>query len=438
MNRIILIGNGFDLAHGLKTSYANFIDWYWDKRIFDLRDNYSKVSKDVLCTITTLSDNTWQYFYWLNQSVLNSTPGKEVIKQFLADKANYQVTKSDFFSRILYSYQEKGWVDIENEYYRLLFPPAGNGPFPYKDNPKELNQELAYVRDLLIEYLNRIKQEYINESVVNQCIKEKLFAPFYKSDFAIESSALWNDIITHRCSYPSSRWKDIISSYSIDVKKIGEDYSKLESFLRNNREIIRNSKGSDVDENRYPNSFFLPDRILLLNFNYTNTADLYGVQNGRFVVNHIHGELSNPNSVIFGYGDELDENYKKMSEKNENEYLQNIKSIKYLESTNYRNMLGFIESDSFQVYIMGHSCGNSDRTLLNTLFEHKNCVSIKPFYYIRKDGTDNYMELVQNISRNFTDMKLMRDRVVNKTFCEAYSDMREISSSSDNGQEKAD
>lgn len=66
------------------------------------------------------------------------------------------------------------------------------------------------------------------------------------------------------------------------------------------------------------------------------------------------------------------------------------------------------------------SCGNSDRTLLNTLFEHKNCVSIKPYYYKWGEGEkdDNYIELVQNISRNFTDMKLMRDRVVNKTYCE--------------------
>lgn len=31
---------------------------------------------------------------------------------------------------------------------------------------------------------------------------------------------------------------------------------------------------------------------------------------------------------------------------------------------------------------------------------------------------DNYTELEQNISRNFTAMKLMRDRVVNKTQCE--------------------
>lgn len=66
---------------------------------------------------------------------------------------------------------------------------------------------------------------------------------------------------------------------------------------------------------------------------------------------------------------------------------------------------------------MGHSCGNSDRTLLNTVFEHDNCVSIKPFYHQRGDGSDNYYELIQNISRNFTNMKLFRDRIVSKEQC---------------------
>lgn len=28
MNRLFLTGNGFDLAHGLKTSYKDFIFWY--------------------------------------------------------------------------------------------------------------------------------------------------------------------------------------------------------------------------------------------------------------------------------------------------------------------------------------------------------------------------------------------------------------------------
>ena len=33
MNRIVLIGNGFDKAHGLQTGYEDFINWYWDTRV---------------------------------------------------------------------------------------------------------------------------------------------------------------------------------------------------------------------------------------------------------------------------------------------------------------------------------------------------------------------------------------------------------------------
>ena len=184
-------------------------------------------------------------------------------------------------------------------------------------------------------------------------------------------------------------------------------------------------KGSKYDWDdiyrNYP-SFCLPDNIMLLNFNYTNTANQYvQAHHPIFEINHIHGELSKPESIIFGYGDELDENYKKISNLNDNEYLANFKSIKYLESDRYRKALQFMDAAPYQVFIMGHSCGNSDRTFLNTLFEHKNCVSIKPYYY--KNGEkDNYLEIVQNISRNFTDMKLMRDRVVNKTYCETFSE----------------
>ena len=38
MNRLILLGNGFDLAHRLKTSYNDFILWY-------LSQSFSEVDK---------------------------------------------------------------------------------------------------------------------------------------------------------------------------------------------------------------------------------------------------------------------------------------------------------------------------------------------------------------------------------------------------------
>ena len=33
MNRIILIGNGFDLAHGLDTRYVDFINKFWEYQV---------------------------------------------------------------------------------------------------------------------------------------------------------------------------------------------------------------------------------------------------------------------------------------------------------------------------------------------------------------------------------------------------------------------
>lgn len=111
-----------------------------------------------------------------------------------------------------------------------------------------------------------------------------------------------------------------------------------------------------------------PDNIMLLNFNYTRTAELYVTNRSNVTINYIHGNLSDPESVIFGYGDELDKDYPLLKEVNDDACLRNVKAINYLNSDNYRRFLDFIESGPYQVVIMGHSCGNSDRTLLNTLF----------------------------------------------------------------------
>lgn len=166
---------------------------------------------------------------------------------------------------------------------------------------------------------------------------------------------------------------------------------------------------------------------MFLNFNYTNTISYYNLNRIGYIDNgininskiiNIHGELnSNQNKIIFGYGDELDDSYHLIEKSTNQEYLEYIKSVRYLDTPNYRNFLEFIESDLYQVYILGHSCGLSDRTLLNTLFEHDNCVSIKPFYYKDDNGKDNYRDLVKNITRNFNNKKKLRDRVVNKKFC---------------------
>ena len=402
MNRIVLIGNGFDLAHGLKTRYEDFINWYWKRRVTGLYNVKSTTSNDILCTLEIVGE-TWSKYYFQHSTLINNSDGKTLYQYINKHKDKFVIRNTVFFSNIHKSIETKGWVDIENEYYDLLKKYAIKDSTT--DNLHELNLQLQYVQSLLTDYLIGCRQ---GANIISGIV-EKIYAPVKMSDISIAGQS---SIIEH-----IQKWWLIQNDNVLQEKANRYNDNSLIEGVKSYKYNLEHN----IYNVEYPRLFMLPDYIMLLNFNYTNTADMY-LKNLVSFVNHIHGTLEKPNNMIFGYGDELDDNFKKLLDSNENECLRNVKSIKYQESDNYRNILGFIESAPFQVCIMGHSCGNSDRTLLNTLFEHKNCISIKPYYYIKEDGTDSYLELVQNISRNFTNMKLMRDRVVNKTYCEPLTD----------------
>ena len=79
---------------------------------------------------------------------------------------------------------------------------------------------------------------------------------------------------------------------------------------------------------------------MLLSFNYTKTAKMYG--NFNITHNYIHGELEKPENIIFGYGDELDKSYQSILDMNDNALLRNVKSVKYLETRHYHDLLEFL------------------------------------------------------------------------------------------------
>lgn len=406
MNRLVLIGNGFDLAHGLKTSYKDFICWYWKERVLRLYDCRDKTSDDGLCKFSILTYETWNYFFFYNHIQLKFVEDTKFI-DVTNDKETFGIEYYPLFERIHMSIDTKGWVDIENDYYDLLKEYLNdNAP---EEKIVALHSELQLLQEKLVEYLKSIK---VSDELLNTGIRQKIYAPFKTTEISISGQQALKEHIEAGLKLSDNDWEWKLRPYGSNCYTKGyvEEYKKR---LSNNDPY--------VGQEEPPHELMLPNNIMLLNFNYTHTADMYCKKAGIFTVNHIHGDLDNPSSVIFGYGDELDENFRTLLNRNDNKYLCNIKSIKYLEADNYRKMLSFIESEPYQILIMGHSCGNSDRTLLNTLFEHKNCVSIKPYYYKYDKDKDNYIDLVQNISRNFTDMKLMRDRVVNKTYCEPLS-----------------
>lgn len=421
MNRIILIGNGFDLAHGLKTSYVDFIDYYWEDWGRRLQGSYlGNELTDDLCSISQKGEQ--HLWYWLFPTIdlqrrIKIAP-KEAIEMAKNSPDVITIEKSPFFEHIDKAVETKNWVDIENEFYLWLKKIFKKDNCEY-DSPVPLNKELELIKEKLVEYLKFIQENQIKTELVEDCIRDAIYEPFKAQDISNESQSIFKEFVEKRWNAAQQEDKDERKAFAC---KYGYSMRDKEYELKEYIRLVSDLSGhwDNMQNGPYttPDYFLLPDQILFLNFNYTNTADLYIPEGSEFKVNHIHGELNNEkNPIIFGYGDELDDDYKEIAKLNDNEYLKNIKSIRYLETDNYRKLLSFIDSAPFQIYIMGHSCGNSDRTLLNTLFEHRNCVSIKPFYYEKPDGTDNYIEIVQNISRNFNDMRLMRDRVVNKTYC---------------------
>lgn len=403
MNRLVLIGNGFDIAHGLNTRYENFIYWYWEQRFLSLYDFGRKTFEDELCAITTLNYSSWYELFFNNHVRLRNLERKEYYK-LISNKKEFEIKYTPLFDRIHKSIETKRWVDIENDYYELL----KNRILKTNDisEVERLNSQLRYIQDKLIDYLKSIE---ISDKLMKSDIRQKIYAPFKIQDVSIEGQQALNDHVEYGLK---------LDKRSLDIKI--QQYDSICYSSGRVEDCLNKMSKTKLQYDELPDELFFPNQIMLLNFNYTHTAHLYLKKGSIFMVDQIHGDLDNPSSIIFGYGDELDSDYKKIVDKNDNRILRNIKSIKYLEADNYRRVLSFIEAEPYQILVMGHSCGNSDRTLLNTLFEHKNCVSIKPYFYKWGEGEkdDNYIELVQNISRNFKDMKLMRDRVVNKTYCE--------------------
>ncbi len=111
MNRIVLIGNGFDLAHGLPTRYEDFINWYWEKRVDSFTGNLTSISEDYLCSIKITSDNynrCWNVFAFCLPKFFNKPSGKEIIDSIANDSESFEFSLSPFFKNICICIKTKG------------------------------------------------------------------------------------------------------------------------------------------------------------------------------------------------------------------------------------------------------------------------------------------------------------------------------------------
>ncbi|WP_375577738.1 AbiH family protein [Marivirga tractuosa] len=320
IKKLLLLGNGFDLAHDIPTSYTDFLQWWLDKKKNDLGINNATFN-DV--NIIRITHPTHSY----------ALPADEWNYKYVEDQLNSNAVrwKNDFLLKIFRQVnrnKNKGyWVNIEELYYQELLSHFRKSP---KGDIKLLNANLNRVKKLLIEYL---KSDLVREKIKS-------------------------------------------SKKRFDFSKYGKD-------------------------------------DLIVCFNYTNTIEKYydtwPDEKSRPQVIPIHGSLSDKNyPIIFGYGDEIDPGYKELQDQNDNELLTHFKTFQYLQGSYHAQLEWFLKSNSYDVEILGMSCGLSDRVLLNTILDRKECIDINIKCY--PDRAD-FIDKCYNLSRHFKNPSTVRSKI---------------------------
>lgn len=345
MNRLIIVGNGFDLSLGLKTGYQSFLLNYLEECFSEsCRGNTNGYSDELL------EIKPSQIISPLRQKYDSFDELYEYLK---SEKHIFFNVKFELLKEIHQNSMLNGWIDIEVLYYDILVSKLGEKDRNSREKIlKEYNDQFNFLKSKLIDYLSTIVVDYENQ------------------DF-----------------------KDYIHNLIQQVSK---------PYVNNNN----NDNSTDIGNIKFVNFNYTP--VLYKSVSpYINGIHPIRTISGDCSINNIHGNLNNEDSIIFGYGDELDENYRKIENERSRELFQNIKSVHYPQNKEYSDIMWFVESDNYyDVHILGHSCGLSDRTLLNYILEKENCISIKVYHH-----NNDFFEKCVEISRCFKDKNKMREKI---------------------------
>jgi hypothetical protein len=178
MNRLILIGNGFDLAHGLKTSYHDFIlDYLKGCIVAAIEDESNSLTTYNNNNVLGYSDELIEVFVskkykisFPSDSFSNFMNIPKLIDDIKSAKSITNILnltnnaiiiikhKSDFTQSLFNECITKNWVDIEGMYYEELkkylkeynIIKQGSGKVSILvENLKHLNQQLEFIKKKL-------------------------------------------------------------------------------------------------------------------------------------------------------------------------------------------------------------------------------------------------------------------------------------------------
>ncbi|MEQ2625947.1 bacteriophage abortive infection AbiH family protein [Faecalibacillus faecis] len=355
--KILLIGNGFDLAHGLPTSYKDFLDFckmvreLYTYPIIDNEYNQKKLidwntDKTIKSKLLECYENRKNCF---EDKI--TTQCKELDELYDCIKENVWINY--FLERE--KYIGENWIDFESEISNVV--QAIETLKGYIERDEDVLKIKDTKQQTIIYFLKIAKkslQDVFNLKRIDSFIE----------DISIELDKLIRSLEIYICEFVNEI--DIIKEND-DIKTITPDY--------------------------------------VLSFNYSNTYErIYG-QSKEVTYDYIHGKADIKNNVdtcnlVLGIDEYLEDDkndklefiafkkfYQRIYKSTDSTYMKWVEQIKKYPEVNHN------------LFIFGHSLDKTDRDILKLLICNDN-VTTKIYYY-RKNKNDKKElgKLIKNLVR---------------------------------------
>ena len=378
MTDLLIVGNGFDLYHGLPTRYTDFLKFisYWS--IF--WDNYNGEAKAQVCTP-----------FRIKLSEQNEII-EESMKDFASHQGYYKYEHLEFINShidnlwIQYFLKKQlssvNWIDFEGEIYNVLKL--------VEEYYSEFIPEMRKRNDAPIKYIPGDMSTVIN---------------IFKKNCPEEYIDFTQGIISRRDT-EKDKLKNNKEMLLSTMKRELDDLIKcLDYYLL---DFVSNIKVEQYSEQIKELSY-----INLLNFNYTYTyASVYG-KNSLREHHRIHGDCLEEDMVL-GIPDEsfpstldyiyFQKYFQRIQKRTGNYYKSWITEPNAQEKS--------LEDVPINVFIMGHSLADSDKGILKEIFMNDFVCKITIFYHSQLAYEQQVINLVSMFGKDFVIEQTANDRIV--------------------------
>ena len=416
VNNILLVGNGFDLAVGLKTSYSDFVKFL--------------AIKIYLSNIKEFIKNHKEYKSWIKDCLSNNNILDEEISLIFSkaiDDLNTSKTEffkyddsnsllknpfmCDFFKLVLGEdiceiLQTDSFVTtipkLSDSYLQVKKHIKINSSDSHNDDeyvviPKVSDEDAFDARHDLIAFANATDQMLQNSSL-KQWLDVESFIEFLVTNDKDLSTRFYPDTsnyisplfanpslykeyfagIEHFCNHFKEYLCSVLNGVFVkfsdgthrDTRKVFENFNEgfvkpySKSFVNRTHGYLRFSEVLNINE--------------IINYNYTYAAEayfylchLYEIYNHTYHVNgeldydshyNIHEDKANSNHLVFGFSNTKSQELKSTFHAFEKKVLRVIKNTTPLD-------LDKLTSKPFNLLIYGHSCGVADGDVIGKLLK---------------------------------------------------------------------